>query len=128
MNDTNKSCLSLFFLAAAFILPLVGLAVGWAEWDLRTGLIIAGVVFAVCFTAAGVLAALVRQIPWPVVALPFLAALIYLVLPDVLPGPLDDGVVVTAGTLLSILLALRKQLANGETAIEATDASGEEAG
>ncbi len=113
MSDSTKSCLSIFFFAAMFILPIVGFVVGWTQWDVRTGLIIAAVIFVLCFVAAGALIATVKQIPWLVVALPIVGALVYLVLPDIVPGPVDDGVVMTAGTLVSILLALKKQFASG---------------
>ena len=60
MNDRNKTCLSAFLLGSTFVLPLVGLAVGWVNWDLKTGAMIGLGVFAVLFLLSGILLAAIN--------------------------------------------------------------------
>lgn len=109
MADKTKTCLSVLFFASMFILPLVALAIGWVGWDFRTGAIVALITFAVFFLLAGILLATVKDLSWVAVSLPFLFGFIYSVLPDLLPGPVDDAVVFAAGALLTFALWLRKQ-------------------
>ncbi len=92
-----------------FILPIVGLAIGWGGWDFRTGAIIALTTFAVCFLLAGTLLAAVKELSWIAVSLPFLLGFVYTILPDLIIGPFDDAAVFTAGALMTFGLWVRKQ-------------------
>ena len=92
-----------------FVLPPVGLIVGWLGWDLRTGVVTAALVFALMFLTSGIILATAKDPSWFVVMLPFLFGLIYALLPDVIPGPIDDAAAVAAGAILSFTLWLRKQ-------------------
>lgn len=111
MSDNTKSCLAMFMLLAAFVLPIVAFAVGMAVYDFRTAVILAGIVFTVLFVVAGILIVLVRDmgcLTWVAIAMPVLLSLIYGVMPDAIPGPIDDLVVIIASMALSALLASPK--------------------
>ena len=109
MSDKTKTCLSVLFFASMFILPLVGLIIGWIGWDFRTGAIVALITFAVFFLLAGILLSTVKELSWIAVSLPCLFGFIYSIVPDFLPGPVDDTIVFAAGALLTFALWLRKQ-------------------
>ena len=109
MTDKTKTCLSVLFFASMFILPIVGLAVGWIGRDFRTGAIIALITLAACFLLAGIFLAAVKELSWIAASLPFLFGFVYTVLPDFIVGPLDDAAVFTAGALVTFGLWARKQ-------------------
>lgn len=111
MADSTKSCLALFLMGAAFVLPIVAAVIGGLTYDWQTGIILGGVVFVVLFFAAGVLLAMVRDftwLNWLVISLPILLGIIYVILPaDLMPlFPLDDLIAVAASLALSALLML----------------------
>lgn len=111
MTDSTKSCLALFLMGAAFVLPIVAAIIGGLTYDWRTGIILGAVVFAVLFLTAGVLLAMVRDFTWMnwlVVSLPILLGIIYVILPaDLMPlFPLDDLIAVAASLAMSALLML----------------------
>jgi len=108
MNDTNKACLSAVAFAAMIVLPLLGLAIGWLAWDIETGAVIAIVLFGVCFLASGVLLALVKDLTWLTASLPAVFGILYGLLPDLIPGPIDDAVAFSGGSLLSFALWIRR--------------------
>jgi hypothetical protein len=109
MNDRTKTCLSILFFASMFILPLVGVGIGWIGWDLQTGAIIGLITFAALFLLAGILLTTVQELSWLTVSLPMAVGFIYSLLPDFFPGPIDDTVAFTAGALLTFALWLKKQ-------------------
>lgn len=109
MTDKTKTCLSVLLFASMFMLPIVGLAIGWVGWDFRTGAIIALVTFGMCFLLAGILLAAVKELSWAAVSLPFVFGFIYTILPDFIVGPFDDAMVFTAGALVTFGLWVRKQ-------------------
>jgi hypothetical protein len=92
-----------------FVLPVVGFLIGWTGWDIRTGIIIASALFAVFFLLGGFFLAIVGDLSWFSVSLPLIGAIIYSILPNFLPSPIDDAVVMAAGAMLTFVLWLRKQ-------------------
>jgi hypothetical protein len=109
ISDRSRTCLSAFFAGATLVLPLVALAIGWLGWNFRTGAIAGLISFAVLFLVSGVLLATVRLPSWWTVFAPAVVGLLYTILPDFIPSPLDDAAVFTAGVLLSFTLWMRKQ-------------------
>ena len=108
MTDKTKKCLSGVCVLSMFILPPVGLAIGWIGWGFSTGAIVALIAFAVCFLLAAILWAIVKEPSWITVALPFLFGCAYTILPDCIPGPIDDALVFTAGALMTFALWIKK--------------------
>jgi len=108
MTDQNKACLSAVFFAAMIVLPLLGLGIGWLAWDAKTGAIIAIVLFGFCFLASGALLALVKDLSWLTASLPAAFGILYGLLPDIIPGPIDDAVAFSGGALLSFALWIRR--------------------
>jgi hypothetical protein len=53
--------------------------------------------------------AIVKNLSWFTVSLPLIVTTIYTILPDFLPGQIDDTAVMTAGAMLTFVLWLRKQ-------------------
>lgn len=109
MGDTAKGCLAILCFFALLILPVLALAIGWIGWDFRTGAEAGGITAAACFLLIGGLLLSIRRPSWLAVALPFLMGLGYNILPDFMPGPLGDTVVLTGGSLLTFWLWLRRQ-------------------
>jgi hypothetical protein len=91
------------------ILPAVGFLIGWIGWDIRTGILTALILFAVFFLLGGGFLAIVKNLSWFTVSLPLIGATIYTILPNFLPGPIDDTIVMTSGAMLTFTLWLRKQ-------------------
>ena len=108
MNDQTRMRLSIFLYASMFVLPGVGLAIGWVGWDFRTGVLAALIIFALCFVLAGLLLATVQDLSWIAVALPFSLGVVYGLLPNFV-GPFDNAVVISAGALTTFGLWIRKQ-------------------
>lgn len=109
MPDQTKTCLSVFAFISMFVLPVVGFLIGWIGWDIRTGIVIASILFAVFFLLGGILLAIVGNLSWISVSLPLIGATIYSILPNFLPSQIDDTVVMAAGAMLTFVLWLRKQ-------------------
>ena len=109
MNDKSKTCLSFFSLAAMFFLPLIALAMGWIGWNFKVGAIAALATFAVFFLVSGGVLTTVTNLSWIAVSLPFIAGVIYSVLPEFIPLPIDDTIVLASGSLMTFTLWLRKQ-------------------
>lgn len=109
MKDQTKTCLSVLAYLSMIIFPAVGFLIGWIGWNIRTGIVTALILFAVFFLLGGGFLASVKNLSWFAVSLPIIGATIYTVLPDFLPGPLDDTIVMAAGAILTFTLWLRKQ-------------------
>ena len=109
MSDSSKTCLSAFAFIGMFVFPLAALAIGWIEWDFETGAIAALVVFLVFFLFSALLLARVKNWSWAAILMPICAGLLYALLPDAIPGPVDDAAVMTVGSVLSFIMWLRNQ-------------------
>jgi hypothetical protein len=109
MTDRTKNCLSVFFFTSMFVLPPIGLGIGWISWNFKTGAVVALITFAALFLLGGIFLATVKNPTWLSVGWPFTCGLIYSILPDFIIGPIDDAAAVAAGAILSFSLWLRKQ-------------------
>ncbi len=96
------------FFAAAATLPLLALAIGWYVQDLETGIQAGLITFGVLFLISALFALLVNSPSWIDVAMPYLMAVVYAILPTV-PGPFDNVVVTGVGGLLTFILWVKKQ-------------------
>ena len=109
MNDNNKTCLATVFFISMFVFAFIGLVIGWVGWDVKTGVIVAGVLFAIFFLMGGITLAIVKDLSWFAVSLPMLAGLLYTIMPDFIPGPIDDAAAMASGAIFTFTLWLRKQ-------------------
>ena len=109
MNDRNKTWLSLVFFFSALLFPLAGLLAGWLAIDFKTGLLIGGITFGFYFMIVGLFLTSVKIPSWFAVWLPYLVSIFYTVMPDFVPGPLDDAAAVLIGSILSFFLWIKKQ-------------------
>lgn len=109
MTDQRKTCLSVLAYFSMIILPAVGFLIGWIGWDIRRGIITALILFTIFFLLGGGFLATVKKLSWFAVSLPLIVATIYTILPDFLPGPIDDTIVMTTGAMFTFTLWLRKQ-------------------
>jgi hypothetical protein len=109
MTDQTKTCLSVLAYFSMIVLPPVVFLIGWIGWDIRTGIVVALIFFAVCFLLGGGFLAIVKNLSWFTVSLPLIVATIFTVLPDILPSQIDDTLVMITGTMITFALWLRKQ-------------------
>lgn len=107
MQDRTKGCLSGIFFSFAFILPFVGLIIGWVGWEWKTGIIVALATFALFFVLGGIFAVFIRVPSWIQILSPFIVGITYSVL-NPIPLPFDDTVVASVGAILSYTLALKR--------------------
>jgi hypothetical protein len=104
----QKIWLSLLCYAAMLVLPLISFVVGWFGWDAKTGAIAAISTFAIFFIAGGGILFLIKDISPVAASLPFVMGMVYALLQDLLPGPLDDSLLMASGAVLSFILWRRK--------------------
>lgn len=109
MSDRAKTFTAVLCFLAALILPLVGLLVGWWQWDITTGIWMMGGTFLVLAALGGLILLQVKDLSWLGVYLPYIFGAAYGFLPDAVPLSLDDAAATTAGAIFSALLAVRKQ-------------------
>ncbi len=109
MRDQTKTRLSVLAYFSMIILPAVGFLIGWIGWNIRTGIVTALILFSVFFLLGSVFLIFVNNLSWFTVSLPLIGATIYTILPNFLPGPIDDTIVMIAGAMLTFTLWLRKQ-------------------
>ena len=108
MSDRLKIFFALLLLIVALVLPLVGLGIGWYNWDVKVGLYIMAGTFLALFIMAGLILFRVKDLNWLGVSLPYLFGMGYVLSPDLIPLGGDDAVVTAAGSLMAYLLAIRK--------------------
>jgi hypothetical protein len=108
MSDRIKIFIAVVLFIAALILPLIGLVVGWYNWDVETGIYIMAGTFLVLFILGGIVLFRVRDLSWLTVSLPFLFGMGYTLSPDPIPLGGDDAAVTAVGSVMAYLLALRK--------------------
>ena len=107
LKDRIKTYLSILFFALALILPLIGGAIGWAGWEFKVGVIVAAIVFSVCFVLGVLFALLVQEPAWFEILTPFVSGILYSVL-NLVPLPFDDVLVAIAGAVTSYTMALKR--------------------
>lgn len=107
-SDRNKGYLSCTFMLLAFILPLVGFAIGWGQWDVQTGAAIGGGIFFLLMFTAVLVAFTIEHLSWLFTFLPLLSSFIYSIAPDFIPGPAEDAVVVAVGAFFTLVLIVKK--------------------
>ena len=108
MSDRVKIFIAVILFLAALILPLVGLGVGWYNWDMETGIYIMAGTFFALFVLGGIILFRVRDLNWLTVSLPYLFGLGYTLSPDLIPLGGDDAAVSAVGSVMAYFLALRK--------------------
>lgn len=109
MSDRLKVVLAVILFLAALILPLVGLLIGWWQWDVKTGILIMAGVFILLSIIGVLLLSRVKDLSWLGVYLPYIFGAAYGFLPDAIPLSIDDAITTSTGAILSVLLAIRKQ-------------------
>lgn len=109
-RDQAKGCGSCAFMVLGVILPILVGTYGVAElnWDTETAVTITGGVFFLCWIIAVGLALLIENISWLFSFLPALGSLIYTIVPDFIPGPIDDITIVVVGIFFSVVLVVKK--------------------
>lgn len=107
-RDRQKGYLSCGFMLLAFILPLLGFALGTGYWDVQTGATIGGTIFVLMMLTAVAIAFTIEHISWLFTFLPLLSSFIYSIAPDFIPGPAEDAVVLAVGAFFTFLLVLKK--------------------
>jgi hypothetical protein len=108
MSDRLKIVLAVMLFISALVLSLIGLGVGWHNWNVETGLLVMTVLFFVFFILGGILLWRVKDLSWLTVSLPYLFGVGYALSPDLLPLGLDDAAVTATGSFFAYALALRK--------------------
>ncbi|HBX69163.1 MAG TPA: hypothetical protein DEH25_07225 [Chloroflexi bacterium] len=108
MSDRLKIILAILLFIAALLLPLIGLGIGWYNWDVQTGLWIMVITFLGLFSLGGVVLFRVQDLTWLTVSLPYLFGIAYTLSPDLIPLGGDDAVVAAVGSIMAYILALRK--------------------
>lgn len=108
MSDRLKIFFALVLFISALVLPLVGLGVGWYNWDVETGLVIMTILFFFVFVLGGVVLLRVKELNWLTVSLPYLFGVGYTLSPDLIPLGVDDAIVTVTGSLVAYVLALHK--------------------
>jgi len=96
------------FMVLAFILPVVGFAVGWGRWDVQTGAAIGGGIFFLLMFTAVLIAFTIEHLSWLFTFLPLLSSFVYTIAPDFIPGPAEDAVVVAVGAFFTLVLIVKK--------------------
>lgn len=107
MSDKIKTILAFILFFASVSVPMGVLAWVWYNDDLQTATLSALAAFGVLFLSGVLLLWRMRDLSWLTISLPFLFSAAYSALPDMLPGPLDDGAATALGALFSALLAAR---------------------
>ncbi len=113
MSDRAKIILALIFFIGAVTLPLVGVATfigsifGWLSLDYQTSLIFF-VLALVALVMGTLLLVSVQKLSWTTVSLPYVTSAVYSILPDLIPGGVDDAAVMLAGSVFSFILGLRR--------------------
>ena len=84
MSDRLKVILAILLFIAALLLPLIGLGIGWFNWDVQTGLLIMVITFFVLFMLGGIVLFRVQDLTWLTVSLPYLFGIGYALSPDLI--------------------------------------------
>jgi hypothetical protein len=106
--DRRKGYLSCTFMLLAFILPIIGFAAGWGRWDAQTGMMIGGGIFVLMMATAVLIAFTIENLSWLFTFLPLLSSFLYTIVPDFVPGPAEDAVVMAVGAFFTATLIVKK--------------------
>ncbi len=109
MRYSNRKTLTILAVyLSMMVLPVAAFLVGWIGWDVRIGAAAGLVAFVVCFAVGLAYAFFSRDVsPW-LASIPYFFGLMYTLLPDFLPGPLDDLAVALAGSVFTFFIWLRR--------------------
>ncbi len=110
---TTKGKIIIYLVAyvSMVVFPTAAFYVGWIGWDVHTGVKAALFTFMFWLVAGSAAFYLMENIPMVPASLPFLLALVYPFLPDYIPGPVEDAVVVAVGAILTFILWKRRKSA-----------------
>ncbi|MCJ7701390.1 MAG: hypothetical protein MUO62_07395, partial [Anaerolineales bacterium] len=70
MSDRIKTFLAVLTFICALILPLIGLFIGWWQWDVKTGFFLMTGTFLILSAIGGLLLLAVKDLSWISVYLP----------------------------------------------------------
>lgn len=107
-NDRVKGYFSCAFMLLAFILPVIGFAIGWGRWDAQTGIMVGGGIFVLLMGTAVLIAFTIENLSWLFTFLPLLSSFLYTIAPDFVPGPVEDAAVVAVGAFFTLTLLVKK--------------------
>ncbi|HRQ37315.1 MAG TPA: hypothetical protein PLD25_05300 [Chloroflexota bacterium] len=107
-RDRTRGYFSCALMVLAFVLPVVGFAVGWGRWDAQTGAMIGGGIFVLLMGTAVLIAFTIENLSWLFTFLPLLSSFIYTIAPDFVPGPIEDAVVIAVGAFFTLTLLVKK--------------------
>jgi hypothetical protein len=110
---TTKGKIIIYLVAyvSMVVFPIAAFYVGWIGWDVYTGVKAALFTFMFWLVSGSAAFYLMEDIPMVPASLPFLLALVYPFLPDYIPGPVEDAVVVAVGAILTFILWKRRKSA-----------------
>jgi hypothetical protein len=108
---TTKGKIIIYLVAyvSMVVFPIAAFYVGWIGWDVYTGVKAALFTFMFWLVSGSAVFYLMEDIPMAPASLPFLLALVYPFLPDYIPGPVEDAVVVAVGAILTFILWKRRK-------------------
>ena len=108
---TTKGKIIIYLVAylSMIVFPAVAFYIGWIGWDIHTGVKAALYTFMFWLVSGSAVFYLMEDIPMVPASLPFLLGLIYPFLPDYIPGPIEDAVVVAVGAILTFILWKRRK-------------------
>ena len=108
---TTKGKIIIYLVAyvSMVVFPIAAFYVGWIGWDVHIGVKAALFTFMFWLVAGSAVFYLMEDIPMVPASLPFLLALVYPFLPDYIPGPVEDAVVVAVGAILTFILWKRRK-------------------
>ncbi len=108
---TTKGKIIIYLVAylSLIVFPIIAYYVGWIGWDVRTGVKAALFTFLFWLVSGSAVFYLMEDVPMVPASLPFLLCLVYPFLPDYIPGPVEDAVVVAVGAILTFILWKRRK-------------------
>ncbi|MGD0006675.1 MAG: hypothetical protein ABSE06_20875 [Anaerolineaceae bacterium] len=108
---TTKGKIIIYLVAylSLIVFPIIAYYVGWIGWDVRTGVKGALFTFVFWLVSGSAVFFMMGDIHMFPASLPFLFCLVYPFLPDYIPGPVEDAVVVAVGAILTFILWKRRK-------------------
>ena len=108
---TTKGKIVIYLVAyvSMIVFPIIAFNIGWIGWDIHIGVKAALFTFMFWLVSGSAVFFLMEDIPLLPASLPFLLGLVYPFLPDYIPGPVEDTVVVAVGAILTFILWKRRK-------------------